>query len=230
MLLIRDSLIFRVVCAMKNITPILLVIFSLVFHQALAESTESKKTAPHFLVISCSLNPSSISALLAQQAVDHLKKSSQDVELIDLRKYNLPLSNGHGGSCYEHPQVKEIHDRINKADGVLIASPIYNFSVAASTKNLFELTSHPHKTILTGKAWQNKVVGFMGASGGARGTYAFFPFINSLIIDAKINFVPSFVMASRDDFDDKKQCSEATTKRIEDMIKDLIRITRALKQ
>jgi NAD(P)H-dependent FMN reductase len=214
---------------MKKIAVLLLYICTVMFSQTCADSTNAQKTAIKFLVISCSLSPTSHSALLAEQAVKNFKAEGQDVDFIDLRQYNLPLSNGHEGSAYDNPQVKEIHDRIDKADGVIIASPIYNNSVAAVTKNLFELTSHPHKTILSGKAWNGKVVGFMGASGGKASTYAFFPFLNSVTIESKIVSVPTFVMVSGDDFDDKNQFNPETGKRIDTVVKDLIRMTAALK-
>lgn len=191
---------------------------------------EAKPNSPNFLVISCSLNPNSHSALLAEQAVKDLKAQGQVVEYVDLRKYKLPLANGHEGSAYDDPQVKEINDLIAKADGIIIASPIHNASVTAATKNLLELTTHEHKTILTGKVWKDKVVGFMGASYGKAATYGFFPFINSLIIDGKVLFIPAFVMANHEDFNDKKELSKEITERIEGQTKDLVRVTSALKQ
>lgn len=184
----------------------------------------------HIVVISCALGDKSHSAILAEQAVKDLKAQGQDVDFIDLRKYKLPMVDGHDGKAYDDPQVKEIHDRIAKADAILIASPIYLNSVAASTKNMLELTAHRHKDVLSGKAWDNKVVGFMGASGGKAGFYAFFPFINSLMINSKIIFVPAFVMATGEDFDKDNHLSKASEERVEGLTKDLLRMAVALKQ
>ncbi len=186
--------------------------------------------ASHFLVISCSLSKTSHSALLAEQAVKDLKAQGQDVDYIDLRNYKLPHADGHEGSAYDNRQVKEIHDRIEKADGILIASPIYLNSVASVTKNLVELTAHPHKGVLRGRVWQGKVVGFLGASGGTSSTYSFFPLLTSLIVDSKVVVVPTFAMASSKDFNDKNQMSEETLKRVDDTTKELVRITSALKR
>jgi len=210
---------------MKKMTTLLLLGFIMSFGQAFATSN-----APHFLVISCSLSKNSHSALLAVQAVKDLKDQGQLVEFVDLRNDILPIANGHEGSAYDNPQVKKIHDQIGKADGIIIASPIYLNSIAATTKNLIELTAHQHKSVLSGKVWRNKVVAFMGASGGKSSTYSFFPLINSLIIDSKIVFVPTFVMASNDDFDSKNQFTDDIKQRIENVSKDVIRMTTALKQ
>jgi NAD(P)H-dependent FMN reductase len=195
----------------------------------LGQAQATSKT-PRYLVISCSLSQTSNSALLAEQAVKNLKAQGHDVDFIDLRKFELPLCNGHGGSAYDHPQVKEIHDRINKADGILIAAPIFNNAVGASAKNLIELTTHAHKDVLSGKAWDNKVVGFMGAAGSKPGTYAFLPFMNGLIIDAEIIFVPTFVTATREDIDSNKQIKDGVAKRIDGVCAGLTSITAALKR
>ena len=95
----------------------------LIFGQTFAETPKPQIQAPKFLIISCSLSTNSVSRLLAKQAITVIKSQGQDVEFIDLLEYNLPLSNGHEGTAYDHPKVKEIHDRIEKADGILIASP-----------------------------------------------------------------------------------------------------------
>ncbi|MBX9804505.1 MAG: NAD(P)H-dependent oxidoreductase [Alphaproteobacteria bacterium] len=187
-----------------------------------------KQESVPFLVISCSLNPDSRSAILAKGAFDYLKSHGQDVELLDLRDYKIPLANGHEQSAYDDPQVKVIHERIAKAKGIIIAAPIYNNSVGAVAKNLMELTTHAHKTILTGKAWENKVVGFMGTSGGPGSRWAFMPFLNSLTIEASVVVVPNFVMATGGDFNDKKQPNEETQKRIEELSQNIVRFTTAL--
>jgi NAD(P)H-dependent FMN reductase len=180
------------------------------------------------LVISTSLNPHSKSVGLAQYAAEYLKSKGQKVDFIDLRKYNLQLANGDDQSAYDNPQVKELHDRIEKAQAIIIAAPIHNYGVAASAKNLVELTTHEHKKILSGKAWRNKVIGFIGVSGGHGSMLAFFPFINSLMMDSKVVVVPNFVMASSDDFNDQDQMSAETKKRIEELDTNLVKFKEAL--
>src|ERR1700722_1863071 len=120
---------------------ICLILLNITFYSASIAANETKMPAdnPLILVISCSLNPESRSALIAKQAYDFLKSKGQNVSFLDLRSYNLPIANGHDQSAYANPQVKEIHDRILQAKGIIIASPIYNYSVSSNTKNLFEL-------------------------------------------------------------------------------------------
>lgn len=208
---------------MKKATFSLILTFFLFFGSLSAiETKPTTEASLDLLVISCSLNPNSQSALLAKHAVDHLKSQKQNVEFLDLRDYDLPLSNGHDQSAYDYPMVKKIHDRILKAQGILIAAPIYNNNVSAAAKNLIELTTHPHKLTLSGTAWNNKVVGFMGISGSPAGTWAFFPFLNGLMIDAKVIVVPNFVMATSNNFNAQNEIDEPTQKRIEDLSSKMI--------
>lgn len=187
----------------------------------------SKKEAP-MLVISCSLNPTSNGVNLAKYAVDHLKTQGQDVELIDLRDYKLPMANGHDQSAYDDPQVKVLHDKILKAGAILIVAPIYNNNVAAVAKNLVELTTHAHKDVLSGKAWRGKVVGFMGTAGGRGATWSFFPFINGLMVDSKIVFVPSFVLATGEDFNESGLVTDEIKKKVDVLDMEMIRFSSAL--
>jgi FMN reductase len=185
--------------------------------------------AQKILVISCTLNPESHRTVaLAQYAAEDLKSKGQNVEFIDLRQYKLPINNGHEQSAFDDPQVKELHDRIDKAQAIIIVAPIYNYNVAAAAKNLVELTTHKHKDILSGQAWRNKIVGFIGVSGGAGSMLAFFPFLNGLMMDSKVVIVPTVVMASSSDFNDKSQVSAEIKKRIEELSSNVVKFTNAL--
>jgi chromate reductase, NAD(P)H dehydrogenase (quinone) len=62
--------------------------------------------------------------------------------------------------------VEELKRRIAEADGLLIATPEYNYSVPGVLKNAIDWVSRPgHQSVLVGKP-----VGIMGASNGAVGT------------------------------------------------------------
>ena len=210
---------------------LIIIIFYIFFNikGALADETMPSVNDFPILVISCSLSPASKSALVAKNAYDFLKCKGYNVSFLDLRDYNLPIANGHDQSAYADSQVKEIHNRILEAKGIIIASPIYNYSVAATSKNLLELTSHPYKDVLSGKAWMNKVIGFIGASGSPRSMLAFLPFLNSLMLDAKAIIVPEFVITSPEDFKETKSGQEITQK-VEKLAAEVCRITQALLQ
>lgn len=62
--------------------------------------------------------------------------------------------------------VRDLRARISAADGLLIASPEYNYSVPGALKNALDWASRPPGA----SALQHKPVAIMGASGGVLGT------------------------------------------------------------
>lgn len=170
-----------------------------------------------FLVISCSLNPNSRSRLLARAAHARLLQAGVEAELIDLQDYALPFCDGN--ACYDDPNVQELTRRIQDADGILLATPIYNYDVNAAAKNLLELT---------GSAWTDKVVGFLSAAGGRTSFMSVMAFANSLMLDFRCVIVPRFVYATDAAFRGDDVTDEATHERLDDVVAALIRFARAI--
>ena len=104
---------------------------------------------PKHLVISTSGNPDSNSRRMGQKAFAHLRKQKIDCDWIDIRERELPLCDA--DRCYGMPGSKELSTEVKTADGILIAAPVYNYDVAAATKNMIELT---------GSAWEDKSSAF----------------------------------------------------------------------
>ena len=113
------------------------------------------------LIVSASLSTDSNSRLLAQETARVLAAEGAPHTFIDLREYLLPLCDG--GAAYGHPNVTRVRDLIAHATAVIVATPIYNYDGNAAFKNLIELT---------GRAWENKVVGFLCAAGGKSSSIA----------------------------------------------------------
>jgi chromate reductase len=63
------------------------------------------------------------------------------------------------------PPVQDLRDRIKAADGVLLVTPEYNYSVPGVLKNAIDWASRPPEQPFAGKP-----IGIMGASAGALGT------------------------------------------------------------
>lgn len=179
-----------------------------------------------FLVISSSLHPTSRSRLMAQLAFRQLRElldrqangaSEIQVEWIDLAEISLPLCDGH--SAYRDPSVGFLSGLIAGARGVLIASPIYNYDVNANLKNLIELT---------GRAWQDKVVGLMCAAGGAGSYMSLMPFANSLMLDFRCLILPRFVYATGGAFTHDSVQDPEILDRIVALVQQLLTMTNAL--
>ncbi len=144
------------------------------------------------LVISCSLNPESRSRLLAKLAFKSLQETGVSAQWLDLADYSLPLCDG--DSAYDNMQVKEVSEYIKKADGIIMAVPIYNFDANAAAKNLIELA---------GSAWSNKIVAFVCAAGGQASYMSVMSLANSLMLDFRCLIIPRFAYATGDSFEDE---------------------------
>jgi FMN reductase len=173
------------------------------------------------LVIACSLNPDSRSAVLADAAAAALRTHAEvEVDEIDLREHDLPLSDS--GAAYAAPAVSALSARIAAADAVLLAVPIYNYGVNAAAKNLIELT---------GRAWTGKAVGFLCAAGG-RGSYmSVLPLANALMLDFRCLILPRFVYATGEDFEEAEghpTLAPPVAERVQRLAEETARLVRGL--
>jgi FMN reductase len=173
---------------------------------------------PKHLVISTSGNPDSNSRRMGQTAFAHLQKKKIDCDWIDIRERDLPLCDA--DKCYGVPGSKKISAEIEAADGILIAAPVYNYDVAAATKNMIELT---------GTAWQDKIVGFLCAAGGMASYMSVMAYANSLMLDFRCVIIPRFVFATGDAFDGDRINDEKIVGRIKTLADELVRFTNALR-
>jgi NAD(P)H-dependent FMN reductase len=169
------------------------------------------------LVISSSLHPDSRSRILAQASVDRLVEVGEPVEFFDLSIKPLPLCDG--ATAYGDPYVQELTSLIARADGVLLAAPVYNYDVNSAAKNAIELT---------GRAWTGKVVGLMLAAGGQGSYMSAMGVANSLMLDFRCIIVPRFLYATGDSFEGSRLADESVQQRVEQLVADALRITRAL--
>jgi FMN reductase len=173
---------------------------------------------PKHLVISTSGNPGSNSRRMGRVAFAHLKKRKVPCDWIDIREMDLPLCDA--DKCYGMPGSRKLRTAVERAHGILIAAPVYNYDVAAATKNMIELT---------GSAWEDKIVGFLCAAGG-RGSYmSVMAYANSLMLDFRCVIIPRFAFATSDVFDGERISDKKITQRIKQVADELVRFTKALR-
>ena len=172
----------------------------------------------NYLVASSSLNPGSRSRLLARAAAGDLADSGAEVDFLDLRETPAPLCDG--DSVYAEPATQELAGRVSAADGILLATPIYNFDVNAAAKNLIELT---------GRAWTDKVVAFACAAGGQGSYMSVMAVANSLMLDFRCFVIPRFVYATGDAFKGDDIEDDEVRERIKQLANELRRVTEALR-
>ncbi|MAF35978.1 flavoprotein [archaeon] len=167
-----------------------------------------------YLIISCSLNPDSKSRILAKHLAKILDEKNVEHTLLDLKNMKLPFCDG--DSVYGNSEVQKLREQVGNAKGIIIASPIYNFDVNAVAKNMIELT---------GKAWTEKVVGFLCAAGGKSSYMSVMSVANSLMLDFRCLIIPRFVYAVEDDFSSDNVTNDEVIERIEELVGKLVGLT-----
>jgi len=98
----------------------------------------------------------------ALRAARELCPQGAKLEIHDLA--GLPLFN-QDEERDPNPKVAEFKQRIRAADGILIATPEYNYSIPGVLKNAIDCASRPYGD----NAWSGKPVALMSASVGAFG-------------------------------------------------------------
>ena len=166
-----------------------------------------------YLVISTSLREGSRSKIMAKA----LTESVKDSEFFDLQSNPLPMCDG--DKCYDLPEVIDFRKKVKNAKGIIMAIPIYNFNVSSGAKNVIELG---------GKMLYDKVFGFICAAGGKSSYMSVMSFANSLMIDYRCFIIPKFVYALKNDFDGEKIANPDIIERINELGKDLVRISDVL--
>jgi len=167
------------------------------------------------LVISSSLSKNSKSRIMAKHAYDLYHK---DVKFLDLQNMNIPFCDG--SDCYDNPIVKDLNQMIKDAKSVIIASPIYNYDLNAAAKNLMELT---------GKSWENKIVGFICAAGGKGSYMSVTSYMNSLMLDFRCIIIPRFVYTDENGFDENNNIQAPIKERIEELVNLSISLSHNIK-
>mgnify|MGYP001324856764 CR=1 FL=1 len=147
----------------------------------------------------------------------YLKTSMKNVKFFDLQDNPLPMCDG--DACYDLPEVLDFREKINNAEGIILATPVYNFNVSSSAKNVVELG---------GRMLYDKIFGFICAAGTKNGYMAVMSLANSLMIDFRCYIIPKFVYATKHDFENGKITNSDIKKRIEELGEELIRVSRAL--
>lgn len=114
------------------------------------------------LGISGSLRQASYNTM-ALRVAQKLAPAGMAIEIADISA--IPMFNDDVRAAGEPAAVSELKAKVRAADGILLVSPEYNFSVPGVLKNMLDWMSRPPEPPFTGKP-----VAIMGASGGPLGT------------------------------------------------------------
>ena len=147
----------------------------------------------------------------------YLQTNIKNVEFFDLQENPLPMCDG--DECYDLPEVLAFREKVKNAKGIIMAIPVYNFNVSSGAKNIVELG---------GRMLYDKTVGFICAAGAKSGYMSVMSLANSLMIDFRCYIIPKFVYATKHDFENEKIINKDIENRIEELGKELIRVSKAL--
>ena len=144
-----------------------------------------------------------------------------EVELLDLKDYNVQFCDGRDPSTYNE-DTKKVIEMVSSADFYIIGTPIFQGSLTGALKNLFDLI-HP-------QALRNKVMGFI-ATGG---TYQHYLVIENQLKPIAGYFrayvAPGFVYAHTDHFNKQNEIvDDEVLKRIVDLAKEVVLMQKGLK-
>tara|TARA_B110000014_G_C19944695_1_gene488784 strand:- start:235 stop:696 length:462 start_codon:yes stop_codon:yes gene_type:complete len=147
----------------------------------------------------------------------YLANYLDDTEFFDLQDNPLPMCDG--DECYDLPEVLTFREKVENADGIIMAIPVYNFNVSSGAKNIVELG---------GRMLYDKTFGFICAAGAKSSYMSVMSLANSLMIDFRCYIIPKFVYATKHDFENEKIINKNIEERIEELGNELIRVSKAL--
>ena len=114
------------------------------------------------VAISGSLRKGSFNSA-ALRAAQELAPQGMTIDIADIA--DIPLYNEDVRAQGFPAPVEALRERIRAADGVLLATPEYNYSISGVMKNTIDWISRP-----PGQPFDGKPIAVMGASGGLLGT------------------------------------------------------------
>ncbi|UJL46294.1 NAD(P)H-dependent oxidoreductase [Virgibacillus sp. NKC19-16] len=153
-----------------------------------------------------------------EKVLNHIKKSEPDadVELIDLKNYQLEFCDGRPFTGYVG-DTKLIINKILSADAFIIGTPIFQASIPGTLKNLFDL--------LPIDAISNKAVGIVSTAGSAKHHLVVEHQLKPILSYMKAMTLPQYVFIEEKYFNEKKEIlDEQILSRLKKLADDVVRM------
>ncbi len=175
------------------------------------------------LIVSTSLTQHSRSERLAKRCLDVLNGLDVQTQYLSLKDYPLPPFDG--AAIQDDLNYQFLHAAVSSADGLVLASPVYNWSSCAELKKFIEhIGSTDSET--TG-AFYDKVITFVHASGLPHSYMAVAPLATSLMLDFKCIINPYFVYAHNRHWENEELSAELDA-RIKKSMEVMVELTTLL--
>lgn len=108
-----------------------------------------------------SLREDSYTRMALNIALMGAKDAGAKIELLDLRKYELPLMDGRKDETTFPEDVFKLRDEVQRADGIILGTPEYHGGYSGALKNALDLMGFDE--------FQGKMIGLLGVAGGSMG-------------------------------------------------------------
>ncbi|MFZ3580252.1 NADPH-dependent FMN reductase [Virgibacillus sp. DJP39] len=145
-----------------------------------------------------------------------IKYPDVEVTLIDLAEYDVQFSDGRNYLEYEG-DTGYITKSIMEADALIIGTPIFQASIPATLKNIFDL--------LPINAFRDKVVSILVTAGSAKHYLIAEQQLKPILSYMKAQMVQTFVFIEEKDFQRKEIIEDDVFFRIDRLVEDTIVLT-----
>ncbi|WP_455675390.1 NADPH-dependent FMN reductase [Pradoshia sp.] len=151
--------------------------------------------------------------------VDVLKKNhpAADVIVIDLAEYDVQFSDGRNYLDYEG-DTGFVTKTIMDADALIIGTPIFQASLPATLKNIFDL--------LPVQAFQDKVVSMIVTAGSPKHYLVAEQQLKPILSYMKAQIVQTYVFIEEKDFHRKDITNDDVLFRLERLVEDTVVLTK----
>ena len=162
------------------------------------------------LVVSSSFDPISRSEELARKCEEVLRNGSE-VRFLTIKDYRLESGDLH--APLNSAVYRELHRLVSDTDGLVLASPIYNWGCCAELKRFVEVLGTTPADGSVRSPFFDKVITFVNAAGLPHSYMAFSGMAISMMMDFKCIVSPYNIYATERDWEGGK-LSRAVTNRL----------------
>ncbi|MNX16972.1 FMN-dependent NADPH-azoreductase [compost metagenome] len=177
---------------------------------------------PRVLAMAGSLRKDSYNKKLIKVGAEALRRAGAEVDLLELNDVAMPPYDGDlEDASGLPPGAAAFKRRLAWADGFLISSPEYNYSIPGTFKNAIDWASRGEEDVFKGK-----IAALMAASPGGAGGMRMLPHLRQVLTALDVWLVPSQVtVAKADDAfqPDGSLASAHTAKQIQALADSLVK-------
>jgi len=126
-------------------------------HLSLPRPDRPVMSAPKIVAVVGSLRDESYTRTALKYALEAAARAGAETDLIDLRQYDLPVFDPDVDDA-EQGDAERLVERVRRADGVILGSPVYHGSYSGAIRNFHDYCSFDE--------YEDTVVGLLATAGG----------------------------------------------------------------